>query len=300
MSLFGIMDSIRSDGGTQFTANICKGLAKVMGFTHHIILPYHPQANGLVERRNAEVMKHLRALVLVERDKDKWSLYLPLVQRILNATNDTIMGVCPAKLIFGNQLPILTPLLVEKQIGHDGKTPEVYIDQISAAMELLVERSLFHIAKENGIGTEESGGFEFKVGDYAMITYPTKPPHKLSPLYRGPCQIVAKVRDDIFSLKDLVSGKVINFHVDRLRLFNLSSATTDETLMELAAADKDEFIVEMIVDHRGSIKKRSKMEFRIRWQGFDESEDTWLLWREVKDLVALDIYIQDHAELLGL
>ena len=70
--------------------------------------------------------------------------------------------------------------------------------------------------------------------------------------------------------------------------------------MYLAAADKDEFVVEMIVDHRGSIKKRSKMEFRVRWQGYDETEDTWLLWKEVKDLVALDIYIQNYAELVGL
>jgi hypothetical protein len=38
------------------------------------LVPYHPQSNGVVERRNAAVIKHLRLQ------------YLPLVQHIMNET----------------------------------------------------------------------------------------------------------------------------------------------------------------------------------------------------------------------
>lgn len=37
--------------------------------------------------------------------------------------------------------------------------------------------------------------------------------------------------------------------------------------------------------------------FRIRWQGYDESEDTWLPYSEVSKLEALDKYLKEHPEL---
>jgi hypothetical protein len=141
---------------------------------------------------------------------------------------------------------------------------------------------------------------QFKVGDYVLVVYPTRPPHKLSPIYRGPMKIVKKARDDIFELRDLITEKNIPFHVDRLRIFNKEVNITEEDLKELAAADKDEFVVEAIVGHRGTLNKRSSMEFRVRWQGYDESEDTWLPLREVKDLVALDQYQMLNPELTHL
>jgi hypothetical protein len=301
MSIFGVMSSIRSDGGTQFTANICNRLADTLGFTHHIILAYHPQANGIVERKNAEIMKHLRALILVKQDRDKWSMYLPLIQRILNSTLDIQTGICPAELIFGSQLPIMAPLMAD---ANHVESPSLsdYVAQISEAMKILVSRSSQYLNKKKSlpIEIESTEGHQFEIGDYVLITYPTRPPHKLSPIYRGPLEIVSKVRDDIFTLRDLISGKQMDFHVDRLRIFRNSTFPNEKlSPVALAAADKDEFIVESIIDHRGSSKSKSnsKLEFRIRWLGYHESEDTWLPWREVKDLKALDDYAKSVPEL---
>ncbi len=105
------------------------------------MLPYHPQANGIVERKNAEVMKHLRALILVEKAKENWSMYLPIVQRILNATIDTNLDICPAELIFGNQLPIQAPFIVQNNTTENLDNAQDYVFQISKAMGEIVERS---------------------------------------------------------------------------------------------------------------------------------------------------------------
>ena len=35
-------------------------------------MAYHPQANGLVERRNEELLNHLRSLVYEKRIRDLW------------------------------------------------------------------------------------------------------------------------------------------------------------------------------------------------------------------------------------
>jgi hypothetical protein len=147
--IYGIMSTIRSDGGTQFTADICTQLAKLFNFEHHIILPYHPQANGIVERKNAEIMKHLRAIILTTKDKHHWSLYLPIVQRILNSTIDTTSGVSPSELIFGNQLPIMSPLLVQSVNATSTDSEHDYIKQITMYTSVLVDRSLKFLQKAN-------------------------------------------------------------------------------------------------------------------------------------------------------
>ena len=66
----------------------------------------------------------------------------------------------------------------------------------------------------------------------------------------------------------------------------------------MVAKDKDEYLVESIVAYRGNIRgKRQQLEFRKHWQGYDDTEDTWLPWSEVRDLILMDAFIKEHPEL---
>ena len=107
--------------------------------------------------------------------------------------------------------------------------------------------------------------------------------------------IIDKIRDDMFKLNDLISNKDIQVHIDRLRLFKVPDDFQPSELIQLAAADKDEFIVESIIDHTGTTKRN--LQFRVRWQGYDPSEDSWLSYNELKDNIALDVYSHEHPEL---
>ena len=54
------------------------------------------EENGLVERANQELMRHLRAMLFDARVHDKWSYdQLPMVQRIMNTA---FTGVTPPQL----------------------------------------------------------------------------------------------------------------------------------------------------------------------------------------------------------
>jgi hypothetical protein len=46
----------------------------------------------------------LKTLVYNRKLKSKWNTYLPLVQRIMNASVHTTLGVSPAELVFGNAI----------------------------------------------------------------------------------------------------------------------------------------------------------------------------------------------------
>ena len=73
---------------------------------------------------------------------------------------------------------------------------------------------------------------------------------------------------------------------------------TNESV-EVAVADAEEFVVESIVGHRAPRRncRRQDLEFRVRWARHDPEEDTWLPYREVAELAALDAYALLHPEL---
>jgi hypothetical protein len=74
-----------------------------------------------------------------------------------------------------------------------------------------------------------------------------------------------------------------------------SSATETNALTDplaIAARDNDVFEVESIINHFGDPKTKSKMDFQVRWLGFDASEDRWLPWSEVRNLPALHTYLR--------
>ena len=56
----------------------------------------------------------------------------------------------------------------------------------------------------------------------------------------------------------------------------------------LAASDKEEFAVERITGHlpKGSkrIKPLNTYMFLVKWKDFDEAENTWEPWSNLKDL----------------
>ena len=66
---------------------------------------------------------------------------------------------------------------------------------------------------------------------------------------------------------------------------------------DAALRDKDEFVVEAILDHRGTPAKKSQMDFLVHWLGYPSSEDSWIPYSEAKDLIPMDAYLQAHPEL---
>ena len=52
--------------------------------------------------------------------------------------------------------------------------------------------------------------------------------------------------------------------------------------------------MERILDHSGDLKKRSTLDFLVRWAGLDETSDLWLPYSEVRDVEATHAYLREH------
>jgi len=63
-SRYGSPTTIRCDGGPQFRSDLIKQFHSLTQVKMLQVIPYHPQANGKVEARQGQIMRHLRAMVL--------------------------------------------------------------------------------------------------------------------------------------------------------------------------------------------------------------------------------------------
>jgi hypothetical protein len=98
---YGVPDYIQHDGGRQFVNDMLGNLSLLCGYQPIKTIAYSHEENGLVERVNKEILRHLRAILHDYSLSNEWSSALPFVMRILNSRKHSSLGVSPAQILFG-------------------------------------------------------------------------------------------------------------------------------------------------------------------------------------------------------
>ena len=87
LALFGTPQQLLSDMGSQYITQIIDELLKYVGTEKLDTMPGIHEENSIVERRNKEVVRHIRAIVNHKKIKNKWSDILPLFRDCLLYTS---------------------------------------------------------------------------------------------------------------------------------------------------------------------------------------------------------------------
>ncbi len=114
-SVLGLPEEIHSDRGTQFESDLLSELCNLWGVMKTRTTPYHPQANGVVERGNRTIGDSIRCLLNSGIDKE-WDLVLPQVMRNLRATPHQFTEESANFLMFGRELR-----LPDQLVYHNSK-----------------------------------------------------------------------------------------------------------------------------------------------------------------------------------
>lgn len=127
---FGVPDIITTDQGRQFESDLFNQLMTSFGIQHLRSSPYHPQANGMVERLHRPLKAALTA-----HDSPQWTLRLPIVLLAFRNLVKPELGCSPAELVYG------TTLRLPGEFFHvstpSGKEPAELLRSLRSQMQSL-------------------------------------------------------------------------------------------------------------------------------------------------------------------
>jgi hypothetical protein len=302
---YGVPGQLLTDSGSQFDNETITALINLLSIHHQLTLPYSKQENSIVERANKEVLRHLNAMIFETRIKDEWCDFLPLIQRIMNASPHGSIGVAPAQLLFGNAITLDRGIFMPME-KMDGIEPSNTSLMNWMAKMLSKQQELIQIAQKlqsdndtRHLDQREQGPVtEFPINSLVLARYhnnarlPGRAPTKLHTPYKGPLRVVSRDGSK-YTLQDLVTLKLEDYHVTSLKSFDHNPENTDP--IDVANRDNQNFIVERVLQHKGNFNKKSSLEFLVKWEGYDDAQNTWQTWASLRTNVRLHEYLRSKG-----
>ncbi|XP_013071132.2 uncharacterized protein LOC129924728 [Biomphalaria glabrata] len=220
----GLPDTILSDRGPQFVAELTKQITGTLGIHQVFTSPYCPQSNGVCERLNGTI-KSILSKVSSEKPEN-WDLLLPCVLFAYREIPQTSTGFSPFELVYGAKprgpIDILKTLVYKQNIDPDSRTTyEKVIDLRSrivtacqAARAALEERGELVRQRVNR-GRKLR---PFKAGQQVRVLLPSKT-NKLQLAWQGPFAVTKRISNVDYEVE--IRGKRKIFHSNILSDFHL-------------------------------------------------------------------------------
>jgi hypothetical protein len=293
---FGLAESLITDPGSEFTADVIKFLNKWLGIRHVFSLVDRHQSNG-VEGSNKQILRHLKALVFDERLVHQWSSpsVLPLIFFIMNSSVNSETGTTPFAATFGDEASTYFQL---PDVPGNPDLFNEYIDLLNKNLSLIRSVSYAYqqqvIQKRSNHITAETQN-KYQPGDLVLFQLdPSKPlPSKLSPKYLGPYIVVQQHKNDV-ECRHVNLGNLSTLHVEKLKPF----FGTLEAAKTVSLLDENQYLISAFLDYRGDPLTRTTMEFLVR---FADSSEVWLPYsRDLSDTLPFESYCRCNFELHAL
>ena len=186
----GLPEQIHTDQGAQFENSLMAELCQLWKVEKTRTTPYHPQANGVVERNNRELGDSLRTMLL-DKGQDEWDLLLPQIMRAFRGTSHTSTGETPNLLMLGRELR-LPDQLQYLPPPQEASTRHQFVQDVRQRLEeahSLLQKQQMHIRQEDG---EEPP--LYAVGDLVWLQNQRRRKGenpKLQPKFVGPYEVLA-------------------------------------------------------------------------------------------------------------
>ncbi len=284
----GVPLRVRSDNGPEFANRVIAELVRRLGSLHQRTLPYHPESNGVVERLNAEVMRHVRWLALDLDKRGDWSSLLPLVQHIVNNTTHSATGFTPNEVVYGRnqRLGSKAQDMAEPAEREPLRSHAEYIAELK---QLQTTWQATAIAEQQARLTQRQAGQEavpdriINPGDLVLMKRVVR--EKLQGL-EGPWKVRAVRKNKALELESLLDQTTKIVHQDRVMDFPVRDPDLT-TLRRWVAGDHDEYVVVGIRDH-----DEESRQLLVDWEGYEEP--TWEPLAAVKHLTCAKEYVARH------
>ena len=220
---FGTPRELLTDNGSQFVGKLYVEVCRLLGIKKLKTTPYHPSANGIIERMH----RSLKTMIshFVSDHYSNWDEVLPyclMAYRNLphEATKDS-----PFFLMFGRDMELPLHLTIKQpQVKYD--IDENYASEMLAKMQVAHEIAKTNIEKSIHARCDKHNAKklrkEFQLGDLVYLYTPAVPgkrimARKFYSKWSGPYRIIEKRGPVTFKIKEVNGKKEHMVHADRLK-----------------------------------------------------------------------------------
>lgn len=322
---------LQTDWALEFTSGMMASLNTLLGVKGIAGSPYHPQANGAVERKNATIATNLR--IFCDSGATNWPDLLPFVEYSMNTAVNPAIGMSPYYFNRGYDTLDILYNAYAKPPNKDAATFQEWKINLENAREIAGQHLTHYQHKMKQQFDKDKIAHTFKSKDEVYVFFPRK--KKLDCFFHGPYiirELSSSKRTAIVGHKSNMNDELV-VNIDRLILAKSLSKEFKEDpemvkwrkLLKQAAGkqsskhdqqqipvdlphrevqhlEEDEYVVEKIVDHRDVKrkvgKKKKKVEIReylVRFAGFNPTYDEWIEEEELLQTAAKTV--TDYLEL---
>ena len=221
---FSIPDQILSDQDRQFESALITELCNVLQIQKSRTTPYHPQADGLVERSNRTLLSMLS--IVVDEHPQTWESHLRAVCMAYNTSIQPTTGYSHFFLMFGRK----ARLPIDIMYGT-GQADNFAVDRFVNDVSVVLENAYQHVRNTMGFKQDRQKelydckrhGEFYKAGDLVWLHSPVVPrgaSRKLHRPWTGPYKIIKRLADVTYRIQNCNGRRRrrrLVVHFDRLK-----------------------------------------------------------------------------------
>ena len=265
---FGIPSKIISDRDPRFTSHFSTSLCQRLGIDRNISTAYHPQIDGLSERKNQWVEQYLR--FVTSASQDDWSDWLAIATAVHNNYPNAMTRIAPIEALLGYS-PRIT-----MELPYPPTTVQLVDDRTRKATEKRkqAKEALNEAARATPPDSYQIGDKVWLEAKHLALPYQTP---KLAPKCHGPFTIVKRVSPVAYQLQLPTAWTIHNvFHASLLTPYRetIEHGTNYTRPPPDLIEDAEEYEVEAIVNHR-HFGRKQQLQYLIKWKGYPDADNTW-------------------------
>ncbi|XP_070194787.1 uncharacterized protein [Littorina saxatilis] len=239
----GIPDEVITDQGTQFTSNLMKEVNQFLSIKHKMTTPFHPQANGLVERFNGTLKSMLRKLAIEQ--PVLWDTFIPALLFAYREAPQDSLGFSPFEMLYGKTIrgpmQVLRRAWTDESVEGEQKTTAEYVvdlrNRIEETCEIAKENLAKSSQKQAGYFNRKTALRSIEVGKKVLLLLPVKH-NKLELTWRGPYVVTEKVNQFDYRVKVGTKQKV--YHINLMKEYQERDIVTRDVAVVTPEEEEEE------------------------------------------------------------
>jgi hypothetical protein len=266
---FGLPSKVISDRDPRFTSHFGKALTQKLGIQQNLSTAFHPQTDGLSERKNQWVEQYLR--LVTSASPEDWTEWLTIATAVHNNRQNATTKLSPNQILLGYDVRLTPATMGESNNGLAEDRLRTMLERRQQAIEALNRMA----------GQAPMAKQLYKRGDQVWLEAThLRFPHqktKLLPKRYGPFKVVKEISPVAFRLELPTSWNIHNvFHASLLSPY--TETATHGPNFSRPPPDlidgEEEYEVEQLVAHRYHGRSRA-LQYLVKWKDYPASDNTW-------------------------